>query len=296
MQYYSLVVTALLAIFLSSPVQGQAIGDTLVFPTEITHDGSGLLDIELTIEYGDHTSAVYSMTNTRLLGGTLPGPTLKVKAGDEMRILFKNELTEQANRNTGHNEYGLPDTSNLHFHGAHVSGELPSDDVVLQVGPGEEYQYITHFPANHMPGTHWIHPHVHGSGALQVGGGAAMALIVEDEPGTLPSVVENAEDVLLFVQYMDMNQLPNIAATSGDEMLTVTRANGGGIPNTYRLVNGQYQPNLDMELNAWHRFRVVYASWLREPLDFSIDDPNGDCEMVWDGLLDWDIVWLVDMV
>ena len=52
---------------------------------------------------------------------------------------------------------------------------------------------------DHMPGTHWLHPHRHGSTALQVGGGAASALIVEDPPGTLPSEVEGAPEVILMV-------------------------------------------------------------------------------------------------
>ena len=45
--------------------------------------------------------------------------------------------------------------------------------------------YQTSLPDDHMAGTHWLHPHRHGSTALQVAGGAALALIVEDAPGTL---------------------------------------------------------------------------------------------------------------
>ena len=152
---------------LSTTVKAQSVGDALAYP--IVHESQNdVLDITLTIEYGDHDSAAHSFRDTRLLGGTLPGPTLKVNPGDTMRILFQNNLQEQAGRNEEENDYSFPDTSNLHFHGAHVSGELPSDDVTLRVAPGSQYQYETHFPSNHMPGTHWIHPHVHGSGSIQV--------------------------------------------------------------------------------------------------------------------------------
>jgi FtsP/CotA-like multicopper oxidase with cupredoxin domain len=145
----------------------QSTGDALVFP-DVISSADGLLDFTLTLEYGTHKVNGYKLKNTRMLNGQLPGPTIKVKAGDEMRILFKNKLKEQGSRVTTHNKFSYPDTSNLHFHGSHVSGELPSDDVTLSVDPGDSYQYITNYPASHMPGTHWLHPHVHGSGALQV--------------------------------------------------------------------------------------------------------------------------------
>jgi FtsP/CotA-like multicopper oxidase with cupredoxin domain len=121
------------------------------------------------LEYGTPPKVNgYKLKNTRLLNGQMPGPTIRVKAGDEMRILFKNKLQQQDTRVTTENKFSYPDSSNLHFHGSHVSGELPSDDVTYKVDPGDEYQYETHYPENHMPGTHWLHPHVHGSGALQV--------------------------------------------------------------------------------------------------------------------------------
>jgi len=247
-------------------------GDALIQPA-VQGSSDGVLDTILTLGYGDHTSAVHSMRNTRLFNGTLPGPTLKIKAGDTLKILFQNNLQEQAGRNEVENEFSYPDTSNLHFHGAHVSGELPSDDVTLRVSPGSEFQYESHFPANHMPGTHWIHPHVHGSGSLQVGGGAAMALIVEDPEDYLPDMVEDAQDVLLFVQNMDINTLRDVATDSGDTMLDIT-TNGN---NNFRLVNGQHQPTVTMQPGEWQRWRIVYANWLRDPLDFSID--GGACEM-----------------
>lgn len=45
-----------------------------------------------------------------------------------------------------------------------------------------------------MPGTHWIHPHMHGSATLQVGGGAASALIIKDPKGYLPKDIEDAKE------------------------------------------------------------------------------------------------------
>jgi FtsP/CotA-like multicopper oxidase with cupredoxin domain len=266
-------ISALLFIAALEAAVAQNVGDDLKQPT-IFESENGLLDIILTLEYADHATAAHSFTDTRLFNGTFPGPMLKVKAGDKMKILFKNQLVDQGHEYE-ENTFSHPDTSNLHFHGAHVSGKLPSDDVTYNVEPQDEFQYETDFPFDHMPGTHWIHPHVHGSGSLQVGGGAAMALIVEDPVGTLPTEAENAEDVLLFVQHMDINQLENVAADSSDGYLNINNNNIHG--RNYRLVNGQFQPTVHMQPGEWQRWRVVYASWLRDALDFTI--VNNECEM-----------------
>ena len=156
--------------------------DALVQPV-IIDSSSGILDSVIYLDYADITEpdGLFSITNTRLFNGTIPGPTLRISVGDTVRIIFQNNLSLQDNSVlSGDNEYHKPDHSNLHFHGGHVSGELPLDDVRMSVNTGDSYQYISEFPSNHMPGTHRIHPHVHWSSALQIGGGAASALIVKD--------------------------------------------------------------------------------------------------------------------
>ena len=97
-----------------------------------------------------------------------------------MKINFQNKCTLQASRVTTENSLRLPDTTNLHWHGAFSSPKDPGDNSARTVGPGQSFQYSVNIPADAMPGTHWIHPHHHGSVALQVGGGAYMAFIVKD--------------------------------------------------------------------------------------------------------------------
>ena len=90
-------------------VNAQSIGDALTYPREI-ESSDGLLDIELTIEYANHSNAAITLTNARLFDGTMPGPTLILSANDTMKILFKNELAEQAGAASGAaNTYGIPD-------------------------------------------------------------------------------------------------------------------------------------------------------------------------------------------
>jgi FtsP/CotA-like multicopper oxidase with cupredoxin domain len=88
-------------------------------------------------------------------------------------------------------------TTNLHLHGSHISPQSPQDYVLLELHPaagkGKElhrmaarsnlqvgtFQYKTDpFPFNQSEGTHWYHPHKHGSVSLQVANGMAGALII----------------------------------------------------------------------------------------------------------------------
>ena len=103
---------------------------------------------------------------TRALGGSIPGPTLKLFPGEKLKIFFKNCLKKQATRNEKLSEFRLPDTSNLHTHGLHTSPLSPGDNVIVTVEPGKEFDYVFEVPKDHLPGTFWIHTHFHGAATI----------------------------------------------------------------------------------------------------------------------------------
>src|SRR5258706_9448805 len=113
--------------------------------------------------------------------GQLVGPTVRIRPGRELRILLRNDLTEHfepGHTHKGAHVHELART-NVHTHGLHVSPRFDSDNVFLNLSPGEALGYKFEIPSNHPPGTHWYHPHVHGNVAFQVANGMAGALIVE---------------------------------------------------------------------------------------------------------------------
>ena len=156
----------------------------------------------------------------------------------------------------------------MHFHGLHVSGELPSDDVTHSVNPGESYSYLTTLPDSHMGGTHWQHPHKHGSTTLQVAGGALQAIIVEDEDGFLPDQVANAREVLFIAHYWHLNELSNVVSASGDTVLTHNIA--GQAFREFVTVNGQYQPVINIDAGEWIRLRIIWANFRQGDLDLGL--------------------------
>ena len=257
----------------------------------VVASAAGLLDFTLDLGVVDYVGPVHSLS-TRAFGGRIPGPTLRVRAGDTLRVRFRNRL--RFSRNADGPE--RPDVSNLHFHGLHTSSTLPADDTTLPVGPKAEYTYILEIPADHAPGTFWIHPHVHGSSTLQGGGGAAAALIVDDPPGALPAPIAAARDLVWVVQHFATDLLFNVGKMSGDERFVVEAEDeededegpgGGARREDFTLVNGMTKPVVRVAPGEWTRWRLIYPGQYAHPahaLDLALSPSGGDeadlgCEM-----------------
>ncbi len=94
--------------------------------------------------------------------GRVPGPTLRVRAGQTLRVTFRNRL---------------PQPSTIHWHGVRVPNAMDGVPGVTQppVPPGGTFVYEFAPPD---PGTYWFHPHLRGS--EQVERGLFGVLIVEE--------------------------------------------------------------------------------------------------------------------
>lgn len=94
--------------------------------------------------------------------GQVPGPTLRIRLGDTLRVHFTNRL---------------PQPTTIHWHGVRVPNQMDGVPGVTQppVEPGATFTY--EFTPKDA-GTFWFHPHVRSS--EQVERGLFGALIVED--------------------------------------------------------------------------------------------------------------------
>ena len=147
---------------------------------------SGSCTLSVTLEFG-HVNIPKERTGLKgelhLLGfnvpgspGRSPGPTLRVRAGDTLKILLKNNMPPELVDTSSPTKNGYHDFSvvNLHTHGLHVSPLAPADEIVeTAVAPNQTHQYVYHIPEDHMGGTHWYHPHWHGAVSMHVNFGAA---------------------------------------------------------------------------------------------------------------------------
>ncbi|MBK5288691.1 MAG: multicopper oxidase family protein [Acidimicrobiia bacterium] len=212
-----------------------ASGDDFSAPRE-RRSRNGVLDVTLvaegrTVRFG--TGRRYAYT----YNGTTPGPTLRLRPGDTLRITLVNHLSE---------------TTNLHTHGLHVSPSGSADNIFVMVPPGGTHRYEYRIPDDHPSGLFWYHPHHHGSVAPQVFGGLAGAIIIDDAIDDLPAIASSRERVMVLAD-------PAIG-TSADAFGASMMERMQGREGDVALVNGVVAPTIRAVAGSIERWRLVNAS------------------------------------
>lgn len=173
----------------------------LVQPKEVRSVDKVLTDT-LTMKISPITFGTTTITS-RLYNEGCPGPTWRIKAGDLMRVLVKNQLPPNPDQDSA-DEGNYPqklNTTNLHVHGLNVSPKDSSDNILLAILPGTNFQFHIQLPNDHACGTYWYHPHHHTSTYGQVISGLAGAIIIEDEEDTTltdPKLLAIADRIFIF--------------------------------------------------------------------------------------------------
>lgn len=174
-------------------------------------------------------------------------------------------------------------TTNLHLHGSHVSPREHQDFVLLELWPNPpagtsateavriphatngkvaygEYQIdVDPLRPNQPEGTHWYHPHKHGSTSLQVLNGMVGALIIEgpfdDWLNGFYKPQGGLKEQILVVQQVDegLNFFNKFTFTAPD-----------GTTSKYvkplPVINGQANPVLTMRAGEVQRWRLIGAT------------------------------------
>ncbi len=149
-------------------------------------------------------------------------------------------------------ENGLDAPTNLHTHGLHVSPEGDSDNVFVMVDPGETHTYRYQIPADHPSGTFWYHPHHHGQVAVQVFGGLAGAIVIDDGIDELPEFAAATSRILVLA---DPNVGDSSAVLGGSMMDAMFGREGSAI-----VVNGRQHPRMQASTGTLEHWRLVNAS------------------------------------
>jgi FtsP/CotA-like multicopper oxidase with cupredoxin domain len=268
---------------------------------------NGALDTQLEVKYTDPGAMKIGGCGVKLrsFNGGLVGPTLRLKPGDVLRLLLVNNLPGESaqelkaefdDENNLAHIIATPhsfNTTNLHYHGLHVSpsskivdGEVvASDDVLIAVAPGTKQGYEVVLPKDHPTGTFWYHPHAHGSTAIQVGSGMAGALIVDDDASVVPKSVQAAsrpehEKIMVFqsILYDRSGEVKNIegffpAPTIPTPANCKEQQAEGTWECSHRMttINGQIIPVITMRPGEVQRWRMIDAGF-RESLALQLDD------------------------
>ena len=183
--------------------------------------------------------------------GSVPGPMLRAKVGDEVIVHFKNEL---------------PEETTVHWHGLRIPDSMDgSPRLQAPVPPGGEFTYRFKVPE---AGSFWYHPHVRAHTNVEAG---LYAPIVISDPTKDPEYdVERylmLDDLLLvngerpppFTQghpEMMHGRWGNLLLTNGQPSENAGTRAEQGMVERWRLVNTANGRTMVLELEG-ATFRVI---------------------------------------
>lgn len=208
------------------------------------------LDVLLTDVYLPAADGSVSRLRVRTYNGRLPGPTLRVRPGEELDLCLNNFLPPNpdpawpADVNCPHHS----NSTNLHLHGLRLSPRGDGNNPFVSVPPGGYQGHRLRVPEDQSPGTYWYHAGLHGSAAVQVANGLAGALIVEGDFDAVPEIAPAREQVLVLQEIRrESPEWPGRLLEDPDRPAPV-------------LVNGQQRPVVRMRPGEVQRWRLLNAT------------------------------------
>lgn len=254
-------------LILPSGAPRAAAAEPLLQP-EVRTSRDGLLDTTLTTS----VMPVAVAGRTAIMSvyeGSIPGPTLRVRPGDLLRINLVNRLELLPDELPENNPFlcTVPDRfrdeadpstycdTNLHTHGFHVSPSGNSDNIFVRVKGGESFQYEYQIPPNHPSGIYAYHPHLHGTSHQQSFAGLGGAIIVEGDLDRLPGIAGVPERVMVLqaTQFTDDGG----SVRSFRDGPAMTGGDGTQQSRYVRLVNGQVNPTMTIRPGETQRWRII---------------------------------------
>ncbi len=212
-----------------APVPGLALSE----PQQV-HAKHGVLRVTL-----DAERKTISVSDSQIVAqpfnGRLVGPTLHVKPGDTLEVIFRN---------------ATPQDTNIHFHGMHVSPKGQGDNVFRRFAPGTTVRSKIVLPKDHSPGTYWYHAHFHGLTDPQVMGGMSGLIVVEGLERLLPKALRDVPQRQIAIRDLQ-------ATTSAPGMAALSGADIDPAAPTTRLVNGLLRPRTALRAGETQLWRLA---------------------------------------
>ncbi len=170
-----------------------------------------------------------------LYNGELPGPEIRVRQGERVRVRFNNQLDE---------------ATSVHWHGIRIDNAMDGVAGLTQapVKPGESFDYDFVVPD---AGTFWYHAHA--MSWNQVPRGLAGPLIIDDKDTLFPA----RRDITLALSDWRLDEDGALETASFGAMHDFSHA---GRLGNWLTVNGRSMPDIPLEKDRWHRLRLINMS------------------------------------
>jgi FtsP/CotA-like multicopper oxidase with cupredoxin domain len=162
--------------------------------------------------------------------GQLPGPRIEARAGDTVRVRFKNSL---------------PEATTIHWHGVRVPAAMDGVPAVQSpIAAGVEFTYEFVVPD---AGTFWYHPHVRSEEQVERGLYGAFVVRGDAEPATTTDRTVVLDDLLVDSNWQLSDFDPMMQAMVGRQGNVI-------------LANGWAHPIAGVARGGLHRFRFINAA------------------------------------
>jgi len=257
-------------------VLGHSSAAALLAPPRTVRSSGGVLDITLEVVVARRQVAKGVSFMTRTYNGSVPGPTMIVRPGDNVSITLVNRLG--SNRPMPGSDAPLnmeraANSTNLHIHG--IFDSPIHDNTFVTVDPGDLHTWHYEVDSRTTSSLLWYHPHFGGSSALQLAGGMFGAFVVEHPAH---EALFSAWDThLLVLQKIDMNRSskdslframeckdgagvsapPGCGTNMSD--LPLLLDNPEGFDGVMLLVNEDLAPRVPLQMGARARLRLLNA-------------------------------------
>ncbi len=174
--------------------------------------------------------------------GLIPGPEIRVRAGERIRRRLVNDL---------------PQPTAVHWHGIRIEnamdGAAPLTQAAVPPGAGFDYDFVAP-----DPGTYWYHSH--NRGWEQVARGLAGPLIVEDRAPWLGEPGAATRELTLVLDDWLLDANAELVEDRWDDLHAA--AHGGRLGNTV-TVNGAAYPDLEARPGERVRLRLINTATAR---------------------------------
>ena len=211
----------------------------LHIPPLLENSGSagGASPFSLVVQKGQHEFFNTVYTQTLGYNGSILGPTIRVRNGENVRL---------------HVENGIDQVTTVHWHGLHVPARWDGGPHQV-IEPGETWK--PEFTINQQAATLWYHPHAMGLTGEHVYRGLAGLFIIEDEVSQTLALPRNygVDDIPLVIQ--DRRFFEDRSLAYVRSMHDVMH----GVLGNFLLVNGMLKPFVEVPRGVV-RFRLLNGS------------------------------------
>jgi FtsP/CotA-like multicopper oxidase with cupredoxin domain len=209
--------------------------------------------VEVSLEAAPTTLSYEDGKTTKVIAfnGSIPGPLLRAKVGDEVIVHFKNNQES-------------PTT--IHWHGLRIPDVMDGSPRIQDpVPPGGEFEYRFRVPD---AGTFWYHPHIRANDQIEAGLYGAIIIDGPNEPAYDLDRFLVLDDILLdddgAVKLQSFSSGPNamhgrigdLLLTNGKPAKDATAVAKQGQVERWRLVNSANARTFRLAIEG-ARFRVI---------------------------------------